>query len=96
MIPRSVLLVFSVIGITASTGFSADPIPSSADSVEHGKGVFQLKSADVELSVTRIGGHQAPVTFFRGDETPVSPYYVSPWQDEAATEMPFQDAGEWR
>lgn len=88
MILRSVLLVSSAIGITASPGFSTDPIPSSGDSVEHGKDVFQLKSADVELSVTRIGGHQAPVTFFRGDETPVRPYYISPWQDEAATEMP--------
>jgi len=36
----------------------------------------------VELAVTRLGGHMAPVTFCRGTPRPVQPYYVSPWQTE--------------
>ena len=36
----------------------------------------------VELAVTRLGGHMAPVTFYRGTRKPVRPYYISPWQGE--------------
>ena len=36
----------------------------------------------VELAVTELGGHMAPVTFCRDTASPVQPYYISPWQEE--------------
>lgn len=47
-----------------------------------------LATPQVEVAVTLLGGHMAPVTFFRDTDHPVQPYYMSPWQDEAAAEMP--------
>jgi hypothetical protein len=41
-----------------------------------------VRSDTVELAVTQLGGHMAPVTFYRGTRRPVRPYYVSPWQGE--------------
>jgi hypothetical protein len=41
-----------------------------------------LRNKNIELAVTKLGGQMAPVTFCRNTAKPVSPYYVSPWQDE--------------
>ena len=41
-----------------------------------------IRSSDVELAVTQLGGHMAPVTFYRKSDAPVRPYYISPWQNE--------------
>jgi hypothetical protein len=41
-----------------------------------------IRSSEVELFVTQLGGHMAPVTFYRGSARPVQPYYISPWQGE--------------
>jgi len=41
-----------------------------------------IHNDEVELAVTRLGGHMAPVTFCRRSGRPVQPYYISPWQDE--------------
>ena len=49
--------------------------------VVHAQPSWILSNDQVELAVTELGGHMAPVTFFRGDG-PVQPYHVSPWQDE--------------
>ena len=38
--------------------------------------------------MTELGGHVAPVTFYRDSAKPVQPYYISPWQDEKPTPMP--------
>lgn len=54
----------------------------------HSQPCFVLANKQVELAVTRVGGHMAPVTFYRDGERPVRPYYVSPWQDEPSQEMP--------
>jgi hypothetical protein len=43
---------------------------------------WQLANDDVELWVTELGGHMAPVTFHRSSASPVQPYYISPWHDE--------------
>ena len=43
-----------------------------------------LRNKQVELAVTRLGGHMAPVTFHRDTSEPVQPYYISPWQGEKA------------
>lgn len=54
----------------------------------HAQPCAVLASKQVEVAVTRLGGHMAPVTFFRDTAAPVQPYYVSPWQDEKATKIP--------
>jgi hypothetical protein len=41
-----------------------------------------IRNQDVELCITRVGGHMAPVTFHRQAKTAVQPYYLSPWQKE--------------
>jgi len=41
-----------------------------------------IRSDSVELAVTQLGGHSAPVTFYRRDKKPIRPYYVSPWANE--------------
>jgi len=43
-----------------------------------------IRSSNVELAVTELGGHMAPVTFSL-DHSPVQPYYISPWQNEGIT-----------
>ncbi len=48
----------------------------------HSKPSYVLKNDQVELAVTRLGGHMAPVTFYSGTKKSVQPYYISPWQDE--------------
>ena len=41
-----------------------------------------IRSDSIELAVTQLGGHMAPVTFYRRHSVPVQPYYVCPWHDE--------------
>ncbi len=48
----------------------------------HSQPSYTLKNDQIELAVTRLGGHMAPVTFYRGTRKPVQPYFISPWQDE--------------
>lgn len=43
---------------------------------------WALRSGQVEVFVTRLGGQMAPVTFYRDSDRPVAPYYISPWQGE--------------
>jgi hypothetical protein len=54
----------------------------------HSQPCFVLTTEEVEVAVTQLGAHMAPVTFFRDSANPVQPYYISPWQDEEPTEMP--------
>ncbi len=54
----------------------------------HSQPSFVFASKEVEVAVTRVGGHMAPVTFYRDSGTPVRPYYLSPWQDEPPAKMP--------
>lgn len=48
--------------------------------VLHGQRSWMIANDQVELAVTELGGHMAPVTFFRDSSRPVQPYYISPWQ----------------
>lgn len=43
---------------------------------------WQLETDQISLTITKTGGHMAPVTFYRDSNNPISPYYVSPWQGE--------------
>ena len=52
-----------------------------------------VRGDKVELAVTRLGAHMAPVTFCRDERSPVQPYHITPWQNEklaglAAVETP--------
>lgn len=41
-----------------------------------------IRSSDVELAVTQLGGHMGPVTFYRRSAKPVRPYWINPWCNE--------------
>ncbi len=41
-----------------------------------------VRSKNIELALTQLGGHMAPVTFYRNIAHPIQPYYISPWADE--------------
>ena len=53
----------------------------------HEQPSYVIANKGTELAVTRLGGHMAPVTFFRDGDKPVQPYYISPWQDEKPAEL---------
>ena len=54
----------------------------------HGQPSYVIRTPEVELAVTELGGHMAPVTFYRGAAKPVQPYHISPWQDERPKSVP--------
>lgn len=54
----------------------------------HAQPSFVVATKEVEIAVTKSGGHMSPVTFFRDSAKPTQPYYVSPWQDEKPVQMP--------
>ena len=67
-------------------------VASAADDAKtrtiHSQPSAILSTKEVEVAVTKLGGHMAPVTFFRDSAKPVQPYYISPWQDEKPVKMP--------
>ena len=72
--------------IAATTAASAADEPTLR--TFHVQPSFVVATKEVELAVTKFGGHMAPVTFFRDSAKPVQPYHISPWQDEKPTKMP--------
>jgi len=44
-----------------------------------------MKNDCVEMTLTHLGAHMAPVSFYLDSDKPVQPYYISPWQDENLT-----------
>lgn len=77
------LLLAAILG-QASASRADEPVIRTV----HGQPSLVLTTPQVELAVTQLGGHQAPVTFYRDSQWPVQPYQISPWQDEPAKEMP--------
>jgi hypothetical protein len=61
-------------GRAAARGVESRPVA--------GQDAWVIRSDRVELAVTRLGAHAAPVTFYRTDPRPVAPFHVSPWQGE--------------
>jgi len=55
-----------------------------------------LESDEVELAVTHLGAHLAPVTFHRQSRQPVQPYYVNPWHGENLANLPAPVLGPLR
>jgi len=47
-----------------------------------GQESWQIETGQVDLRVTKTGGHVAPVTFLRDTATPVKPYFVAPWGED--------------
>jgi hypothetical protein len=47
-----------------------------------GQESFLLKTSKVELALSVLGGHLAPVTFFPQDPLPIEPYAMAPWATE--------------
>lgn len=80
---QTLLMNISILAAVAACG--AD---STRTRTIHSQPSFVLSSREVEVAVTRLGGHMAPVTFFRDTSHPVQPYHISPWQDEKASAMP--------
>ncbi|MBL8811061.1 MAG: hypothetical protein JNM43_12865 [Planctomycetaceae bacterium] len=85
MSPLRMPLCFLLILFASAQTTNAQEI---TEQTVHSRKCFVLKSPSVEVSVTEIGGHMAPVTFFRDTDKPVQPYHISPWQDEPESPMP--------
>lgn len=47
-----------------------------------GQDSLLIQTAEISVAVTLLGGHLAPVTFFRNTKAPVQPYRVFPWWNE--------------
>jgi hypothetical protein len=77
--PRPEIPVLLAVGLTAGAALAAG---EEVLQTIRSQPSWRLRSNEVELAVTRQGGHMAPVTFFRGSRQPVQPYHISPWQDE--------------
>jgi hypothetical protein len=58
------------------------PTPAAVTKTISRQPSWIIRNYDVELAITQLGGHMAPVTFYRRDPSPVQPYYMSPWQGE--------------
>ncbi|MSR43159.1 MAG: hypothetical protein EXS29_00975 [Pedosphaera sp.] len=62
--------------------FSACAGPGEKTRTAHSQPCWILATPQVDLALTQLGGHMAPVTFFRDSAQPVQPYHISPWQGE--------------
>ena len=58
--------------------------------VIHSQPSFVLANEQVSVAITKRGGQMAPVTFKTRDGQQISPYYISPWQDEELANMPAE------
>ena len=76
----TLLLISAPIAALAASGTVMRTIHSQPSCV--------IATKQVEVAVTRRGGHMAPVTFFRDSDHPVRPYHITPWQDEKPSAMP--------
>ncbi len=81
---KSIVMNLSLIAATATASAAAE----SKQRTVHSQPSVVIATKQVELAVTKLGGHMAPVSFFRDSARPVQPYYVSPWQDEKSAKMP--------
>lgn len=54
-----------------------------------GQLTYRISTREMELHVTRQGGHMAPVRFFRDSARPFAPYRIAPWWNESLSpDMP--------
>ena len=81
-------VVWSGVACVGWGGPPASRVGAETLRVVRGQPCFELRNDAVELAVTELGGHMAPVTFFCQSAQPVQPYYVSPWQEERLPALP--------
>ena len=78
--------------VMTGTLITATAVASGADAAKlrtmHSQPSYVVATKQVEVAVTQLGGHMAPVTFFRDSAQPVRPYHITPWQDEKPSKMP--------
>lgn len=77
-------VISAVTFLFAGSGFTEE----SGTRTIHAQPSFVVSTPQVEMAVTELGGHMAPVTFYRDSSKPVRPYHISPWQDEKPSAMP--------
>lgn len=77
---KAICLVSTILCMSFSATHAAEVVE-----VRAGQPCWILRSDKVEVAVTQLGGHMAPVVFERQSSRPISPYYVSPWQEERRT-----------
>jgi hypothetical protein len=82
IIQRVVVMATLLPGITSA----ADLQPQ--ERTIHSQPSWIFANGDVEVAVTKLGGHMAPVTFDRKSKAPIQPYHISPWQDEGLKDLP--------
>lgn len=66
----------------------ADSKITTSDKTLYAQPSYVLSNGQVELAITQLGGHMAPVKFYRDTDQPVEPYHISPWQEEKGPQMP--------
>ncbi len=49
---------------------------------------WSFSNRNISLFLTKLGAHMAPVVFFKDSAKPLSPYYISPWQNEGHKSFP--------
>ena len=54
-----------------------------------GQMAFSLQNDNVELAVTELGGHLAPVTFTLDGGRQIQPFSIAPWWNENTGEAPL-------
>ena len=79
-----IVMKVSFIAATAVASAAEDPPLRTL----HSQPSYVIATKQVEVAVTQLGGHMAPITFFRDGAQPVRPYHISPWQDEKPSKMP--------
>lgn len=72
--------------------FAINTTVSAADVAQrrtiHSQPSHLIATEQVEVALTDLGGHMAPVTFYRNSSQSIQPYHISPWQDEPPSKMP--------
>jgi hypothetical protein len=59
----------------------------SVKCIDNSQPGWKLSNDKVELFITELGGHLAPVNFNIDSATVIQPYYISPWQNESIDEF---------
>jgi hypothetical protein len=75
------LLAAGLLMLGTSSCSQIPDMPNSNVRTVHSQPSWIARNDTVELAVTQLGAHMAPVSFYR-NAGPVQPYYISPWQDE--------------
>lgn len=76
-----------VVATALPTPLAGAPVASEERTI-HGQPSWILATDDVELAITKRGGHMAPISFDRKAGAPIRPYHIAPWQDEGLENLP--------